>query len=258
MLMVSTAFMISAQTSADDLRPNIIFFMADDMGLGDVHAYDNTSTIPTPNMDYLAHEGIRFTDAHSPTSVCSPSRYSILTGRHPFRSILKGRVLRSAYERPLLDTTHETTPELMKRAGYHTAAFGKWHLGMTFTNKDGDGPALSGVSTSIFTTRDVDFSRTILDGPVNHGFDYFFGIASATNHGPYTFIENDRVTEVPTHIRKQTMVSGKRPLREGWIAPGWADDQLGATVLNNALAHLQSHIKEKPNTPFFVSSSFRR
>jgi len=237
---------------APKLRPNIIFFMADDMGLGDVHIYDRTSRIPTPNMDRLAHEGIRFTDAHSPSSVCSPTRYSVLTGRYPYRSILEDRVLRSAYERPLLDASYETVPELMKRAGYHTAAFGKWHLGMSFSNKNGDGPALPAVDTSIFTTRDVDFNRPILDGPVNHGFDYFFGIASSINHGPYTFIENDRVSEIPTHIREETGIRGKNPLREGWISPGWDDTQPGTVIARNALTHLKAHFKEKPDTPFFV------
>ncbi len=141
-----TVSLVLPAAAAD--RPNIIFFLADDMGMGDIRAYDSTSTIPTPNMDRLAREGLRFSDAHTPASVCTPTRYGLLTGRYPFRSTLKDVVLRSAYDEPLLRSEHETLAALLKRAGYRTAAFGKWHLGMKWTNKAGNGVAKPGVGTS--------------------------------------------------------------------------------------------------------------
>jgi len=231
--------------------PHVIFFMADDMGLGDIQVYDNNSTIPTPNMDLLASQGIRFTDAHSPASVCTPTRYGVLNGMYPFRSALQDSVLRSAYDLPLLNNEFETVASLMKRAGYRTAAFGKWHLGMTFTGKTGE-PAEAGIGTSKFSTRDVNFSKPILNGPINHGFNYFFGLGSSINHGPYTFIENSNVTEIPTQFREQKDIEGSNSFREGWIAPGWDDSQQGTVVCNKALSFIRNHIREMPDQPFFI------
>jgi arylsulfatase A len=250
-LLLAVMACAAAGTLADDQRPNILFFMADDMGLGDVRVYDPSSTIPTPHMDRLAAEGIRFTDAHSPSSVCTPTRYSVLTGRYPFRSTLRDAVLRSAYDPPLLDAAHETVAGLMQRAGYRTAAFGKWHLGMSWTNAAGAGVARPGVGASRFSTRDVDFTRPILDGPTHHGFDYFFGIGSSINHGPYTFIENTAVSELPTRFREQIRYHN-RPFREGWIAPSWDDTQQGVVTSGKALDFVRRHVADHPDQPFFI------
>ncbi len=229
---------VAAEKQVD--KPNIIIFYADDMGLGDIRAYDPESTIPTPNMDRLAAEGIRFSDAHSASAVCSPSRYSILTGRHEFRSQLNDLVWRSPYAPPLLDSDHETLPELLRRGGYNTAAFGKWHIGMSWPSKTGDGPAREGVNTSRFTTTEVDFTKPIMDGPLNHGFNYFFGIGSTINQGPYTFIENDRVTVIPKGIRAEVKIGGGF-FREGWIAERWDAEQINGTVAKKATDFIGNH-----------------
>lgn len=238
------AFAVAASTAE---HPHIIVFLADDMGMGDIRAYDARSTIPTPAMDRVASEGLRLTDAHSPSAVCTPTRYSILTGRYPFRSGMADAVLRSAYDQPLLDDK-ETIADLLQRAGYRTGAFGKWHLGMTWGSPDGD-PAIAGVETSQFTTRDIDFDRPILDGPLNHGFDRFFGLGSSINHGPYAFVDGDRIAEKPHEIREETLVHG-RPFRQGWIAPGWDDTAQGARVCEQALAFLSQAAEDEQ--PFFL------
>ncbi len=232
-------------------NPNIIVFLADDMGMGDIHAYDESSTIPTPNFDRLAAEGRLFHNAHSPAAVCTPTRYGLLTGKYPVRSRLKDTVLRSAYDAPLLDPGEETIAGLLRRAGYSTAAFGKWHLGMKWNNRDGNGIAQPGVETSEFTTADVSFNRPIIEGPLDCGFDYFFGIGSSINHGPYTFIENRWGTELPTEIRPETEING-RPFREGWIAPGWKDDGQGAAISRKALDFMKQHLASDHGNPFFV------
>ncbi len=228
-------------------RPNIILFLADDMGLGDIGAYDPQSTIPTPAMDRIAAEGLRLTDAHSPASVCTPTRYAILTGRYPFRAGMQDTVLRSAYDPPLLDD-RETVADMLQRAGYRTAAFGKWHLGLSWTSPDGD-VARPGVETSEFTTRDVDFDHSILDGPLQHGFDRFFGLGSSINHGPYSFVDNDRIAEKPTRMREETRVNGG-VFRQGWIAPGWDDAAQGVRVSEQALAFVT--LAAASGEPFFV------
>lgn len=233
-------------------RPNIIYLMADDLGLGDVQAYDSTSTIPTPNMNRLAREGILFTDAHSPAAVCSPTRYSVLSGRYPLRSRDYESVLRSAYDEPLLRHDQESLASMMKRAGYATAAFGKWHIGMNWVNKAGDGIARSTGEPSIFTTEDVDFSQPLSDGPTHHGFDYFFGIGGSINHGPYSFIENDRITVQPTFIRDETKPSTLGFYRQDWIAPGWSDADQGKVCAEKAVDFIRNHVKNSPDQPFFI------
>jgi arylsulfatase A-like enzyme len=230
--------------------PNIIYLMADDLGLGDVQAYDRTSTIPTPNMNRLAEEGILFTDAHSPAAVCSPTRYAVLSGRYPFRSYSYESVLRSAYDAPLLETDREALPAMLKRGGYATAAFGKWHVGMDWAARSG-GIARAG-EPSIFTSEDVDFTRPLIDGPTHHGFDFFFGIGGSINHGPYSFIENDRITVQPEFIREEQKPSTKGCFRQGWYAPGWNDAHQGKVCAEKAVEWIRRHSAERPDAPFFI------
>lgn len=240
--------LISTVAFADP--PNILLFVADDMGMGDIGAYDATSSIPTPQMDALAAGGRLMHNAHSPAAVCTPSRFGILTGTYPFRANLTDGVLRSAYDPPLLSPDRETMPVMLRRVGYRTAAFGKWHLGMKWTGKDGKSVAKPGVDTSQFSTRDIDFSQPIIEGPLDYGFDYFFGIGSSINHGPYTFVENRMVTETPTELREEIKINGK-PYREGWVAPSWTDDGQGEVISGQALAFMEKELAD-PGTPFFI------
>ena len=158
--------------------PNVIIFLADDMGLGDTSAYQDWTQNPdslqlsTPAIERLAKQGVRFTDAHSPSSRCSPTRYALLTGRYCWRTRLKHWFLFGVHCPPLIERERITFPEFLQAAGYQTAMFGKWHLGLTYCNKEGN--AAEGWD-------DADLTRPIADGPLDHGFDTFFGVSRS--HG---------------------------------------------------------------------------
>jgi arylsulfatase A-like enzyme len=172
--------------------PNIVFIMADDMGYGDVSCYNPESKIPTANMDTLAREGVRFTDAHSPSAVCTPTRYGVLTGRYCWRTRLKRGVL-NGFSQPLISREQMTVAELLKKQGYRTACIGKWHLGVGWRSKNDE---------AVTRPKDadrIDFTKPITDGPNQHGFDYsFITAASSTVTPPYVFIEDGRCTAQPT------------------------------------------------------------
>ena len=156
--------------SADDTPPNVVLIFADDLGYGDLGCYGATKT-QTPNIDRLAKEGRRFTDAHSASAVCTPSRYGLLTGEYPSRKNIWGP---AAITKPLLiDTEKLTIADLFKNKGYSTAAFGKWHLG--------------------FGTGTNNWKQPLRPGPQDLGFDYFFGVPVVNSAPPFVFVENDRV-----------------------------------------------------------------
>jgi arylsulfatase A len=170
--------------------PNVVFILADDMGLGDVRCYTNTEIAPvdspvaTPNIDSIAAAGMRLTNAHSPSAVCSPTRYGVLTGRYAWRSRLKKGVVR-AYERALIEPGRSTVGSLFQGAGYHTAAIGKWHLGMNWQDAKGK---------QTQNKKQVDHNKPILEGPVARGCDYYYG-DDIINWGPFRWIENDRALD---------------------------------------------------------------
>lgn len=166
-------------------RPNIIFIMADDMGYGDASCYNPDSLIKTPNIDKLASDGILFTDAHSPSAVCTPTRYGVLTGRYCWRSRLKRGVF-GGYDKPLIEKDRVTVASFLQMHGYATACIGKWHLGLNWHTKDGDQPEWDGK----YEQENVDFTKPISHGPRDLGFDYFFGTsACTTDDPPFCFIE---------------------------------------------------------------------
>lgn len=152
-------------------RPNVVILLADDLGIGDPACYGTGSRIPTPNLDRVAREGLRFTDMHSPSSVCTPTRYGLLTGRYCWRTQLKRGVLGGASTN-LIDPERVTLPDLLQQAGYRTAAVGKWHLGL------GEGESL-------------DWSAPLRPGPIDHGFDSFFGIPASLDMEPYVWVIDD-------------------------------------------------------------------
>ena len=163
-------------------RPNIVFILADDMGYGDVRALNPESKVATPNLDRIAQEGMIFSDAHSGSAVCTPTRYGVLTGRYCWRSRLKRGVL-NGYSSHLVDPDRLTVADVCKQAGYHTACIGKWHLGMDLPRTP------NGKQT------DLDYTQRIANGPNGNGFDYFYGITASLDFPPYVFIENDRFCE---------------------------------------------------------------
>ncbi len=166
--------------------PNIIFILADDLGYGDVSCLNENSKIHTPNIDHIAEAGVIFTDAHSSSAVCTPTRYGILTGRYNWRSPLKQGVL-SGYSKALIAPERTTMASMLKSRGYKTAGFGKWHLGWDWTN----------ISKS---TDSIDYTLPVSNGPITRGFDYFYGFSGSLDMPPYVYIENDIPTSVPDRI----------------------------------------------------------
>jgi len=173
------------------VRPNIVLFLADDLGYGDVACYNAQSKIPTPHLDQLAARGMRFTDAHAPSSVCTPTRYALLTGRYAWRSPLKRGVL-GPWGVPIIAADRLTVPSLLRQHGYATAMIGKWNLGLKYTTTDGQ-PAAPGDDRM----SNVDFTKPIADGPTARGFDYYFGV-NVPNYPPFCFIENDCTVGIPS------------------------------------------------------------
>ena len=181
---------------ADGGKPNIVLILADDMGIDSVSAFNDKLGLETPAIDRLAAEGMSFTDAHSTSGVCSPTRYSVLTGRYSWRSRLKRGIV-SKWERPLIADKRRTLPELLREKGYDTAMIGKWHLGWHWPKKGGG---------TTQTLDQIDFSSPVKGGPNDHGFDHYFG-DDVPNWPPYAWRENDRLLgEITTTVKRGTMV----------------------------------------------------
>jgi arylsulfatase A-like enzyme len=202
------------------------------MGYGDLCCYNRDSKIPTPNMDRLAEEGIRFTDAHSPSAVCTPTRYGVLTGRYCWRTRLKRGVL-NGYSPCLIDVKRTTVASLLKRYGYATACIGKWHLGLG-------------------SDRRTDFSKPLAPGPNALGFDYFYGISASLDMPPYCYIENDRVVKEPTLMVEAGEASKDGWWRKGPIAPGFKRVGVMPTITEKAVAYIDKHAKSSRTSPFFM------
>ncbi|SCW53713.1 Arylsulfatase A [Sphingobium faniae] len=210
-------------------RPNIVIILLDDFGIGDARSYNPWSAIPTPHIDRLAREGMRFADMHSSSAVCTPSRYSILTGRYCWRSRLKSGVLDGTGTN-LIEPGRLTLPGLLKQAGYRTGGVGKWHLGL------GEGEA-------------TDYSKPLRPGPVDHGFDYYFGIPSSLDFPPYLYFENDRVVEAPTAHTDGNDAPRGVFWRKGAIAPGFRMEEVVPTLTGKAVDFVA---KGRKDQPFFL------
>ena len=203
-------------TQCDTGRPNIVLILADDMGYGDLSCLNQDSRIHTPHMDRMAEEGMAFTDAHASTSVCTPSRYGILTGRYAWRGRLQRGVL-GPVAPPLIEPDLLTLPQFLRDHGYRTACVGKWHLGMDWPFRsrafEGD-PPWSGAET-VDLVNDIDYRRPVRNGPTERGFDSYFGV-DVPNFPPYVFIENDRTVGVPSIPKPETVYGTPGPMLEGW------------------------------------------
>jgi arylsulfatase A len=259
--LVLAFFILSAPAPADNRvpgsRPNILLILADDLGYGDVRCYNQQAKVPTPNIDRLAREGIRFTDAHSPCTVCTPTRYGLLTGQMPFRVPGGGTVFTGAGGPSLIAPGRLTLPAMLRQQGYATAAVGKWHLGLTFRDKAGEPIHQGGLEA----VQRIDFSRRIEGGPLNHGFDRFFGTACCpTTDWLYAFIDGDRVPVPPTSLLDRSNLP-KHPYandcREGIIAPDFLMEEVDMVFLKKVRAFIAEHRRTSPDKPFFVFHSMQ-
>ncbi len=217
--------------AVDPVKPNIVYILADDLGYGDLGCYNAQSKIPTPHLDRLAKEGIRFTDAHSPSAVCTPTRYALLTGRYAWRSRLQRNVI-GPFSQPLISEKQLTVGKLLHDQGYATACIGKWHLGWGWPKPDAAGQR--------------DFSQPIPDGPTTRGFDLYFG-TDVPNYPPYCFLANDRTVGIPS----DSAPVGRDAFNiAGPMLPGWKLVDVLPALERRAVEYIETAAKGKK--PFFL------
>jgi len=244
----------TAEADHHGAKPNILFILADDLGYGDVGCYNPEAKAPTPNIDRLAKEGMRFTDAHSPSTVCTPTRYSLLTGRMAFRNGMKG-VFTGAGGPCLIEDDRLTIAGMLRGQGYATAMFGKWHVGLTFYDKEGKPITKNGLEA----VERIDYSQPITGGPIDRGFDHFFGTACCpTTDWLYAYIDGDKIPMPPTGIVNRKPLPKhpySRDNRPGMIAPGFDLEEVDMVFLQKSLEFLEEHKKKSPDKPFFLFHS---
>lgn len=248
-LLSCIALLPCQQVRAANDEPNVVIILADDMGYGDPGCYNAESKIPTPHIDSIARDGIKFTDAHAPGPLCHLSRYGLLTGRYPFRA--KVGAWRDG---PTITDQQVTLPAFLKAAGYDTAMVGKWHLGFAENGYD----------------------KAMLGGPVHRGFDSFFGIPASTDIPPYFYIRGDRAVAAPSNRIEANNSDGWSPIQGAfWRAGGIAPDLTLKGVLprftNEAVDVIAAHGKKEkadraplmlylaypaPHTPWLPSPEF--
>lgn len=246
---VLALLLLGAASAPAAEKPNIVVILCDDLGYGDVKANNPACKIVTPHMDRIAREGVRFTDAHTPSSVCTPTRYGLLTGRYNWRSRLQSGVLGGLSPR-LIEPGRETLASLLKKQGYHTAVIGKWHLGMDWVRLPGKTVGELSVETAD-QVRNVDYAQPIANGPTSVGFDHYFGISASLDMVPYTFIENNRVTVLPTTEKTWPLHPGyEGTSRAGPTAPGFEAENVLPTFARKATEYVAA--RARSGQPFFL------
>lgn len=236
------------------MRPNIVIILTDDLGYGDVSFLNPESKIQTPHMDALASEGVWAVDAHSPSAICSPTRYGLLTGRYAWRGTLRKGVL-MPWDEPAIEKDRLTLPAMLKTKGYDTACIGKWHLGFNWPWKGGEKPHKSKIRNGgygIAMTEMFDWSKPITGGPWTAGFDYYFG-DDVPNFPPYAFIEDGKLTCDPVDVDAKTLTSigirayihGSGPGEEGWTF-----EKVMPTITSRTVDYIQEHSKK--SEPYFL------
>lgn len=255
---------VNAGVSAQQ-NPNIVIIYADDLGYGDVQCYNREfGKIPTPNIDRLASQGMMFTDAHSSSAVSSPSRYALLTGRYHWRSRLQKGIV-DQWEPPLITKERLTIAGMVKSRNYSTYAVGKWHLGWNwpFTKEQRSNftgfSGFEGKSGSIVMKREASdenirvwaevFSKRITGGPIENGFDYYFG-TDVPNWPPFCFIENDRTVGIPSVLLPPENVTVNMASFQGPALKGWDLERVLPTVSDKVISIIERHGSSK--TPFFI------
>ena len=238
--------LVACQTNQKELSiPNIIIILADDLGFGDISINFEANKIKTPHIDRIAKEGIRFSDAHSSSSVCTPTRYSLLTGRYNWRTRLKSGVL-TGKSKALIPNTRSTIASILQKQGYHTAFIGKWHLGWDWARKDVDVETGEGWDETDFV--DLDFTKSVTNTPNDLGFDYFYGHSGSLDMAPYVYVENGQVTAVPDTV---TVNTGKY---SWWRKGPTSSDFNHEDVTPNFFRRSMDYIRQKSNdkNPFFL------
>lgn len=253
-LALLAAFSMTYHTQAA-AKPNVVFILCDDLGTGDVKCYNPEGKIATPHLDAIAERGMKFTDAHSSSAVCSPTRYGVMTGRYNWRSKLQSGVLGGLSPR-LIEKDRMTVASFLRDQGYKTACIGKWHMGMDWVVLPGKSVTELNIESED-QVNNVDYAQPIKNGPTSVGFDYYYGISASLDMVPYCFIENDRVTAVPTETMQLAMNKGgpqQSYTREGPGAPGFKGEDVLPTITRKAVQFIKESAAGagKEGKPFFL------
>ena len=249
-LMVLAGYQINAAK-----KPNIVIIYADDLGYGDLSCQNPESKITTPNLDKLASEGMRFTDAHSSSGICSPSRYALLTGNYHWR---RQHGIVNAFGTPFFKEGEFTIATMLKSQGYTTAAIGKWHLGWNWdaVKKPGAKPIKTGKSSS-FGPDAFDWTKSVPGGPLDRGFDYYFGDGTI-NFPPYCWMENDKVLKAPTEmldLKGMKTKEGSWEFRPGPMVKDWNPYEVLPTLCKKSVEYIKSQSADKPFFLYFALPS---
>jgi len=274
-IIISTLLWIVGATFSAGLanaqeKPNVIIILADDMGYGDVSALNEAARTQTPNVDKLAANGMRFTDAHAAGALCTPSRYGLLTGRYYFRVPKQPGYM--GYLKPLIESGRETIGTLMQRAGYETACIGKWHLGLSWGLQDTALPQIPPNGKK--TVTNTDFGKPVADGPNTRGFDYSFILPASLDMPPYVFVKNKAVVDpsvvltadvyphkqahtVPVWDKKYTHnddIYWERGIwwRNGEMSRSFKMEDCLDTIVGQGISFITAHVRNKPTQPFLL------
>lgn len=213
-------------------QPNIIYVLADDLGFGDLSSFNPDGKINTPHLDALAADGMMFTDAHTSSAVCTPTRYGILTGRYNWRSRIKSGVLWGK-SKALIPTERTTVASMLQDQGYHTAFVGKWHLGWNWTMDEEE---------------NIDFSQPVTHNPNDLGFDYAYGHAASLDIPPYVYVENGMPTAIPRDSTENTDYQGF--WRKGLTAPDFVHEEVTPHFFDKAMSYVEE--RSQSGQPFFL------
>lgn len=243
--LVASCIEKKAQQEVVGKLPNVIYILADDLGYGDIGAFNPDGKIKTPQIDKLAREGMLFTDAHSPSAVCSPTRYGILTGRYSWRSQLKHGVL-TGKSKALIPETRTTVASLMRNAGYETAFIGKWHLGWDWAERDSTEWGGEGWNANEF--ENLDFTKKVVNTPNDLGFEYAYGHSGSLDMAPYIYVENGKIT---APVNRITEDKGKYTWwRKGPTAADFEHDDVTPNFFRKSIDYIKE--KSKSEIPFFM------
>ena len=232
-------------------KPNIIYILADDLGIGDLSIYNENSKIQTPNLDKMGAEGMKFTDAHTSSAVCTPTRYGILTGRYNWRTPLKEFVT-WGNSPMLIKENRLTVAKMLQNNGYKTANIGKWHLGLNWTMKNG-----SQEFDDYQTMKDrvdfnnIDYSKPLKKGTLDVGFTYSYMLPASLNMPPFVYLENDKVVKEPSNVSERKKTDYPYAF---WIKGAISEDFKHEEVLPVFVDKAISYINTNANTnkPFFL------
>lgn len=229
--------------AAEPSRPNVIFVLADDLGIGDISATNPESKIKTPHLQKMADEGITFLDAHSSSSVCTPTRYGLLTGRYNWRSRLARGVL-GGTSNHLIPAERPTVAHLLRKAGYHTQMIGKWHLGWDWAKAD----------KKAGKWKDIDFSQAVKNGPDINGFDGYYGHCGSLDMAPYVWVDTGKPTAIPS--RQEGVTKQEDPYgwyRKGPISPDFVIKEVLPHLFQKGIDYVKTRaVESKDRKPFFL------